>query len=295
MAEDPLDLLAALVRRYELDDPGRQDEALEAARRLGRAVWGGYAEGLEALARRVESRRDGDPVARAMRVLALREEAADPGHLVRAARRRQAAMAGRVEGPVPSPAPPPTLTEEDAAVEAGRPLADLGEDPRDPCARLAGWSEPWQPPPAALREVVERVRPLPDSVVAARDETLTWRRRRASPRAVLPTACAARAWVVEDLWARRLPAKDWSDLLARLEYWAERDGGEESIFNVLRGDVETLSRKGAAPAEGTAARVRELREAHPDWSLARIGQAVGISRQAVHKHLKKGNTGRPLK
>ncbi|MBI3445724.1 MAG: HTH domain-containing protein, partial [Magnetospirillum sp.] len=40
------------------------------------------------------------------------------------------------------------------------------------------------------------------------------------------------------------------------------------------------------PIQSTKERARQIKTDNPDWSLARIGKELGISRQAVHKHLK---------
>ena len=42
---------------------------------------------------------------------------------------------------------------------------------------------------------------------------------------------------------------------------------------------------GLGGGETTKDKCRRLKRDNPNWSLARIGKELGISRQAVHKHL----------
>lgn len=298
-----LDRLEGILALHDDDDPAVQDEALERAVSLCRNHWGDYRSGLEALAERVEAGAD-DPVIGSMQALRLREEAEDPGSLVRAARRRreEALRAGGARAAVIArygsleAALAPTALERlfiDAAAHLG--------DEADPLAPLAGWGLPWHPLPDELRAAVIEACPLPLSVVDARDEALSWEDRRRElaalsdgpGEAILPTACAARARVVDELWARGLAARTPRDLIARLEYWATRGGDDGSGYAVALEDLRRLASADALSRPERTGSTREaalrLKAEHPDWSLARIGKELGISRQAVHKHLRKAN------
>lgn len=294
---DSLDELDALVAGYDSDDDAAQDLALAQAESLAHRIWGSYREAILCLARRAEGGGD-DPVAAAMAALRLREEADEPGHLIDIARRRRRrmppsagdAVVALYGDEVLARAPTPF---ERIFITAARSLADPGEDPLDPFARLAGWVVPWHVPPEPLRVLVAAAWPLPFSVAAARDEARLWEERRrqrasldAGPTAALPTACAARHRAVVDLWRADLCAASPADLAARLEYWVEFGGDDGKGYKVLQDDLAAMSLP-AVPPDGSRERIRRLKTAHPDWSLAQIGAVLGISRQAVHKHLKR--------
>ena len=78
------------------------------------------------------------------------------------------------------------------------------------------------------------------------------------------------------------------DFTARLEYWAKRGGDDGSGYSILAADLDVVSQglTTRGPIQSTKDRARQIKGANPDWSLARIGKELGISRQAVHKHLK---------
>lgn len=304
---EALSLLDRLVDRYESPDEAAQDTAFAAAQSLCHAVWGGYQAGFEALACWIDTAAPGS-VEQAVRSLRLRDEAADPGGMIRAARLRRhksgsreaerAALIARHGGEAAARAP---TAVETMLIDAGRSLAEPGSED-DPHAPLSGWHLPWHEPPEALRALVAAVLPPPASVVAARDECRGWERRRAEldllgdgpGSAGLPTACAARHWLVERMWRGDLPATGSADLIARLEYWVERGGDDGGGYKILLGDLTATGTTPLLrdPEGGSHARILRLKAEHPDWSLARIGQELGISRQAVHKHLKRGERGR---
>lgn len=287
-----LERLEAIVALYQSADETVQDEALSRAITYCGNQWQGYRTGIELLADTIEAE-GADP----MVVLRLREEAEDPGAIIRACRARLAEMGqegtakaeiiARYGSLAAALAPGPL---ERLFIEAAR---HLSEDPNDPRAPLAGWSLPWHPIPEALKAVVSRG--LPTGIAEARDETLAWEYRLGeldvlsggAGRAALPTACAARLRLVLRLWAAELPAVTPADIDIRLDYWVGRGGGDGSGYAVIQGDFRRLAQAGglARPIGGTAERVRRLKQEHADWSLARIGKELGISRQAVHKHL----------
>lgn len=299
-----LDRLEGIVALYGSDDESVSDEALARAIGLCGKQWGGYKQGIEALARRVEERA-ADPLVGSMEALTLREEAEDPGALILAARLRRsersresaarAALIARYgsldEALNPSPI-------ERLFIEAAENLSDRDENGSiDPWSSLAGWSLPWHEIPELLRQAVIAACPLPATITDARDETLTWESRKAELElladgpgdAALPTACTARHRLVEDLWRRGLPARSVEELEARLDYWASRAGDDGLGYGVILEDLRTLAASGALAgkmAESTKDKARRLKAENPGWSLARIGQDLGISRQAVHKHLK---------
>jgi hypothetical protein len=298
-----LDRLAVILARFDADDPADQDQALARAQAYCRNHWGSYAAGMEAYARRIEAEAE-DPVAASLEALRWREEGEDPGQIIRLRRgRRPAGAAAAARAAViarygsEAAARTPTPLEQ-AYIDAATHLSE--ESSFDAFAPLAGWLLPWHPLPAVLADTVSRVRPLPGSVAAARAEALAWEERRgelaalgAGPgEALLPTACAARWRVVEDLWRRGLAAADAEDLAARLEYWAGRGGDDGAGYGVVLEDFRRLMAGGAlAPAVARGETTREaalrLKADNPGWSLAMIGKELGISRQAVHKHLKK--------
>lgn len=296
-----LDRLSLMLAAFEADSEIEQDLALERAVAYCRKEWGDYAAGLEALARRAEAAA-GDPVDQAMRALHLREEGAEPGTLIRAIRHRRRRERGRTDeldaviaiygSEAAARAPTPF---EMVFISATRHLADEA-DPDDLLGALDGWQLPWHDLPDRLRQAVSMAHPLPDGVSAARDECLRWEERllhleilHGCPGAgILPTACAARRRVVEELWRRGLRAATLGDLYARLDYWAARGGDDGTGYGVLQADLDAVAAQliSRSPGESTKDRARRLKADHPDWSLARIGKELGISRQAVHKHLK---------
>lgn len=299
--EQALDRLEGIVALYESDDAAVQDEALARAISLCGKQWGGYRGGLEALAARKESR-TADPVGGALEGMRLREEAEDPGMLIRTARWRREAQArqhhkrdeviARLGGEAAAKAP---SALERPFIEAVAPLMDGAE--ADPFAPIAGWALVWHDLPPALRQAVSAARPLPATVSAARQEALLWEQRREEygllfegpGSATLPTACAARHRVVEDLWRRDCPVTTPGDLEARLEFWASRGGDDGAGYATILADLRSLMAKGSVPVgggESTRDKARRLKSDNPDWSLARIGKELGISRQAVHKHLR---------
>jgi hypothetical protein len=299
-----LDRLEGIVALYESDEDSVQDEALARAIGLCGKQWGGYKAGLEALAKRVEDRA-GDTAEASLEALKLWEEADDAGAMIRMARQRRsesgkesaarAAIIARYGSLDQALTPTPV---ERLFVEAAEPLADPDENGSiDPWSPLAGWSLPWHEIPAALREAVENACPLPATITDARDEALTWEARKAEMEllvegpgeAALFTACAARHRIVEDLWRRDLPARCVEELEARLEYWSSRGGDDGLGYGVVLQDLRSLAASGALAGrvvESTKDKARRLKAENPSWSLARIGQELGISRQAVHKHLK---------
>jgi len=297
-----LDRLEAILARFEAEDPEVQDEALARARDYCDLHWGGYQSGLAALADRIEARA-ADPLAGSLAGLRWRQEGEDSGSTIRAVRRRRDA-AGRQD------AARAALIERYGSEEAARgptPLervfvtaaADLtaAGDVGDPFAPLSGWSLPWHPLPEDLRQAVAAAQRLPVSIVEAREECLAWEGRRdelallgeGPGSAALPTACAARHRIVEELWRKDLPASDPADLLARLEYWRARGGDDGLGYQVVLADLGRLIDGGSLTRSGggTGDIARALKAEHPDWSLAMIGKHLGISRQAVHKHLKR--------
>lgn len=298
-----LDRLEGVVALYGSDDETVQDEALARAIGLCGKQWGGYKAGMEALAKRTEERA-ADPVAGSLEALTLREEAEDPGAMIRMARQRRseagkenaarAAIVARYGSLDQALTPTPV---ERLFVEAAEPLSDPDENGSiDPWSPLAGWSLPWHEIPDALRQAVENACPLPATITDARDEALTWEARKAElellaegpGEAALFTACAARHRIVEDLWRQGLPARSAEELEARLEYWASRGGDDGLGYGVVLQDLRALAASGAltGKAESSRDKAKRLKTDNPGWSLARIGQELGISRQAVHKHLK---------
>ncbi|WP_040567703.1 helix-turn-helix domain-containing protein [Magnetospirillum molischianum] len=299
---EALSLLDRLFDRYESEDAAAQDTALTAAQSLCHAVWGGYTAGFEALAHKIETDSPGT-VESALRSLRLREEATDPGCLIRAARHRREKLEKReadraaVIARYGDEATARTATSSEARlIAAGRSLADPGDED-DPQAPLSGWNLPWHEPPESLRTLVATALPPPSNIVAARDECLQWEQRKRDLDLIgtgpgpagLPTACAARHWLVERMWRCDLSATGPADLIARLEYWVERGGDDGSGYRTLLDDLTSLAGAMLRSSEGGShARILRLKAENPDWSLARIGQELGISRQAVHKHLKRG-------
>lgn len=301
-----LDRLQSIVSLYDSLDEPVQDEALARAISLCGKQWGSYRAGMEALAQRMDSphNQDCDPLMGAMQALRLREEAEDPGLLIRIARTRRleasrhdaarSVLIARYGSLEAAQAPTPV---EHLFIEATRDLAEADHDGiADPWSPLAGWLLPWHPMPEALKEAVGRALPLPETITDARDEALSWEIRLneldqlsdgpGTP--ALPTACAARHILVLDLWRRDLPIRSAAEFEARLDFWAGRGGDDGTGYQILLADLKELAVSGSfrPTSESTRDKAHRLKAHHPDWSLARIGQELGISRQAVHKHLK---------
>ncbi|MBC7908016.1 MAG: hypothetical protein H7Y60_14905, partial [Rhodospirillaceae bacterium] len=91
LREKALDRLDGIIALYASDDEDVQDEALARAITLCGKEWGGYKQGLEELAKRKE---EADSLVDSLR---LREEADDPGAMIRTARTRHA-LAGKLDG-----------------------------------------------------------------------------------------------------------------------------------------------------------------------------------------------------
>lgn len=137
----------------------------------------------------------------------------------------------------------------------------------------------------------EAGRPPPIGAAAAKAECLIWEQRHSAVEA-LPEVCLQRLVAVLALWREGAAVADTADFTARLEYWAERGGGDGAGYARLLADFTSLgaaldARAPVVPAgRGSRERARQIKALHPEWSLARIGRELGISRQAVHKHLK---------
>lgn len=301
--EKAFDRLEGIVALYESEDEAVQDEALARAITFCGKEWGSYKAGLQALARRREEE-SGEQLDGLLAAMHLREEADEPGTLIRLARERRsqhgrmsaekAAVIARYGSEDDAIDPTPL---ERIFVEAAEHLSDPAEDGGiDPWVPLAGWSLHWHELPDVLRRVVSDALPLPATILDARAEALSWEERKRElalltdgpGQAVLSTACAARHRIVEDLWRKDLPARNAADLDARLEFWATRGGDDRAGYVVALADLRRLMDNGGlkGPGEGTKEKCRRLKAENPDWSLARIGKQLGISRQAVHKHLK---------
>lgn len=314
LRQKALDRLEGILAQYAADDEDIQDEALARAISLCGKEWGSYKAGLEELAKRKETQATADPMIAEMEALHLREEAEDPGFMIRAAQLRRSqsglvntermtviARYGSLEAAI-SPSLIETMFIAAAAHLAdGAPPALLNDslepDPaNDPWAPLAGWFVPWHEVPQALTDAVSAGCPLPTTVGDARAEALTWEQRKRERelladgpgKASLPTACAARHRLVEEAWRRGLPVRSPVEFEARLDYWASRGGDDATGYGVLLLDWRRLGALivPAAAGETTKEKARRLKIENPGWSLARIGKELGISRQAVHKHLK---------
>lgn len=315
LREKALDRLEGILAQYSSEDDDVQDEALARAISLCGKEWGSYRAGLEELATRKETAVADDPLAAEMEALRLREEAEDPGAMIRAVRARRT-LAGRMNAERTAivarygslqaaidPSPIETMFVAAAAhlAEVEAPMAgeeaEASTDPvDDPWAPLAGWSVPWHEVPAVLIQAVTAACPLPSTVGDARAEALTWEERKRERelladgpgKAALPTACAARHRLVEDAWRRDLPVRSPAEFEGRLDYWASRGGDDGAGYGVLLLDWRRLGGLlvPATAGESTKEKARRLKAENPTWSLARIGKELGISRQAVHKHLK---------
>lgn len=313
LREKALDRLEGILALYDSETDDVQDEALGRAISLCNKEWGSYRAGLERLAERKESGTLADPVAAEMMALRLREEAEDPGAMIRTARARRAAASemdaeraaiiaryGSLVAAV-NPSPIETmfvtaaahLADSECSLAEGEGASTAPVD--DPWAPLAGWSVPWHAIPAALAEAVTSACPLPATVGDARAEALTWEERKRERelladgpgKAALPTACAARHRLVEDAWRRDLPVRTAAEFEARLDYWASRGGDDGTGYGVLLHDLRLLGNLlPHGGTESTKDKARRLKAENPGWSLAMIGKELGISRQAVHKHLR---------
>lgn len=274
--EKALDRLEAILVAYRSEDEAEQGEALERATAYCEREWGGYGAGVELLARK----RMGGEFSAAM----LEEEAAEPGSIIRTIRTRRRRERGEYDerddiialygGEQAAREPTPF---ERIFVAAALPLCTQDRD--------------------EMVLAVSAAYPLPATVAEARAETLAWGERlhhrrlifgASNPAGGLLPACAIRHGVVEELWRRDLPAADLADFTARLDYWARHGGDDGSGYALLEADLRRITPTlgAAVPQETTKERARRLKAANPDWSLARIGKELGISRQAVHKHLK---------
>lgn len=314
LRDKALDRLDSIVAQYASEDEDVQDEALARAITLCGKEWGSYRAGLEELAKRKEASPSADPLVAEMEALRLREEAEEPGTLIRLARARRSA-AGRMDAEraaiiarygsfeaAVSPTPIETIFVAAASHLADpEPVGPEGGEDAAPCddawAPLAGWSVPWHDIPPALAQAVAAACPLPLTVGDARAEALTWEERKRERelladgpgKASLPTACAARHRLVEDAWRRDLPVRNPAEFEARLDYWASRGGDDGTGYGVLLLDWRRLGGMLLVPtaaSESTKDKARRLKAENPGWSLARIGKELGISRQAVHKHLR---------
>ncbi|WP_096702902.1 HTH domain-containing protein [Magnetospirillum sp. 15-1] len=276
-----LDRLEGMLALYEAENEAEQDEALERARAFCDLEWGSYPAGLEVLARRWATRK-GDGAEAAMQALRLHEEGAKPGSIIRAVRLFRLRELTRID--------------ERAVVIQRYGSEEAVLRPTDFELLFIQAASACETP-SEVEAIVAAVHPMPASVEAARAESLRWEGRLrhmelvADPTAqppALPAACAARHRLVEAAWRNGLPAVTIADFSARLEYWAGRGGEDGSGYGVLAADFAALatglSTRGAG--QSTKDRARALKEANPEWSLARIGKELGISRQAVHKHLK---------
>ncbi|CUW40308.1 protein of unknown function [Magnetospirillum sp. XM-1] len=278
-----LDRLEGMLTLYESESETEQDEALERARAFCDLEWGSYPAGLEVLAKRCASRK-GDGAEAAMQALRLHEEGTRPGSIIRAVRLSRLREMSRIDERA-------AVIERYGSVEAVLAPTELE------AAFMAAASSCENV--AEMEAAAAAAQPMPAGIEAARMEALRWETRLrhmelvAEPDSqppVLPPACAARHRLVEAAWRRDLPVASIADFSARLDYWSGRGGEDGSGYAVLAADFETLAQgltaRGAAPS--TKDRARALKEANPEWSLARIGKELGISRQAVHKHLKGG-------
>jgi hypothetical protein len=287
--------LKGIVALYDAADDSQQDEAMTRAINFCGMEWDGYRPGIEALIAYLEPK-----PAEAVLVARLREEAAQPGAMIEAARAARVAVPrlppdceaivaryGSLDaalGPTPW---------EQVFIDSAKPLAKGA----DPYAPLLGWNDPDAPVCVAIQKALSAECPLPETITDARAEALTWEDRERelailatiAEGAALPTACRARMGIALAFWRSELPVRHQSDFEARLDYWARRGGADPAGYAVLSRDFHRLVQQGGvklAGAETTKDRCRRVKAANPGWSLARIAQEVGISRQAVHKHLK---------
>jgi hypothetical protein len=276
-----LDRLESMLALYESESEAEQDGALERARTFCDLEWGSYPAGLEVLAKR-HAKRKGDDAEAAMMALRLHEEGTKPGSIIRAVRLARLRELAHINERA-------AVIRHYGSEEAVLRPTDFEAGFIQAAASCSTMSD--------LEHAVAATHPLPASVESARAESLRWEGRLrhmelvTSPDAgppALPPACATRHRMVEALWRHGLPVVTVADFSARLEYWAGRGGDDGSGYGILAVDFETLAKglSSRGAGQSTKDRARALREANPDWSLARIGKELGISRQAVHKHLK---------
>lgn len=276
-----LDRLEGMLALYESQDEAEQDAALERARTFCDLEWGSYPAGLEVLARRWAARH-GDGAVAAMQAISLHEEGTRPGSIIRAVRLRRLRELSRLD--------------ERAEVIRRYGSAEAVFRPTEfelPFIRAAETAD------GDAGAAIAAAHPMPATVEAARAECLRWEGRlrhmelateeeEGTAPPVLPPACAVRHRLVEAIWRQGVPSAGAADFSARLEYWSTRAAEDGSGYAILAADFEglagLLAGRGGGPS--TKDKARALRAANPDWSLARIGKELGISRQAVHKHLK---------
>lgn len=270
-----LDRLEGILAQFDSEDEAEQDEALDRARSFCDLEWGSYPAGLEALVRRL-SKTGYD----AGRLRALEEEGAKPGAIIRAARLARQHQSAELD-------------------ERARIIAQYGSEEAvlNPTEfdRLF-MDAATQAAPGEEEAAVAAAHPLPVTVEAARAEALRWEARLHHMRLVdgpeseisLPDACALRHRLVAAAWGKGARVTTLADFSARLDYWASRAAEDVGGYAVLAADFAALGSalSGRLPGTSTKDKARALRDAHPEWSLARIGKELGISRQAVHKHLK---------
>ena len=276
-----LDRLEGMLAAYESEDEAEQDRALDRARAFCDLEWGSYPAGLEVLAKRCASRK-GDGAEAAMLALRLHEEGAKPGNIIRAIRLSRLRELTRMDERA-------MVIERYGSAEAVLRPTEFEIVFMDSAASCQTQAE--------MEAAMAAIHPMPACVEAARAESLRWEGRLrhmelvANPESqppALPPACATRHRLVEAAWHSDLPVTSIADFAARLEYWAGRGREDGSGYGILAANFEALA-KGLSdhrPIRSTKDRARALREANPEWSLARIGKELGISRQAVHKHLK---------
>lgn len=284
--------LDGIIALYRSADAAVREEAMGRAMMFCSKEWGGYGQGLFALADQLEAENRLDEA------LMVRLEAEDPGAIIRQteADLAEAAMIGDERQAIIAR----YGSEEDARgptaleclfIDATR---DRQEDVDDPWSPLSGWSVPWHPIPDELAHDVAIACPMPESIGDAQAEALAWDQRLAELEilgegpgsAVLPTACAVRHQLVRQAWARELEVTSLADFQMRLRYW-QSHGQDGAGYDVLAADLARLLAQGTqvVAKEDTKAKCRRLHLQHPDWPLARIGKELRISRQAVHKHL----------
>ncbi|CAA7617394.1 conserved hypothetical protein [Candidatus Terasakiella magnetica] len=273
--EKALDRLEAILVAYRSEDEAEQGEALERATAYCEREWGGYRAGLELLARK---RMVGE-----FSAVMLEEEAVEPGSIIRAIRTRRRRERGEYD------------ERDDIIALYGGEQAAREPTPFERIFVTAAQAQAEDRDEMVL--AVSAAHPLPTTVAEARAETVAWGERlhqrrlifgASSPAGGLLPACVIRHGVVEELWRRDLPAADLADFTARLDYWAHYGGGDGSGYALLEADLRRITPTlgAAVPQETTKERARRLKATNPEWSLARIGKELGISRQAVHKHLK---------
>jgi hypothetical protein len=288
-----LERLEAIVRQYLSGDDGQQDEALSRAINFCGMEWGSYRAGLEALAARVEGRGGQQSWASE-----LRDEAGKAGTLIERARAARTIdtwttpQRAQVVARYGSRGAACGLTHLEQAFLS---LAGI-EEGQEWEPALDGWTPLDPTVPERLRAMLSTGFPLPHSIIDARAEFMAWEDRKTERvilfdegnRRDLPTVCRARQMMVVELWRSVLPAQSTADLDARLDYWQSWSGGDVAGYDVIRADIARVVAQGGlrTGGESTKDKCRRLKADNPGWSLAMIGRELGISRQAVHKHLK---------